>query len=748
MRPNEAAAHGAATLDKPGERRRVSRSTAAAACISARRPGTGVRAHGAGDACAVVGPLDRAQLQGCGRACYSFLPFPSSPSGLPMKASALLQKARDLESRGQLTEAIASYQKVLAREPSNIDALILLGRAQLQQGQFEASAKALRRVVKLRPQHGPAQLLLGIVLGRSGQPQEALACFERAVAADPTADTPLLYKADALATLGRNAEAAAVFEQALAIDPANVVAWNNRGLALEALGRDAEAAESFQRALSLHPNTAEIHFSLGNVLHRLGRHEEAAEHYRRTLALWPNFVRAHANLGSALFKLERWDDALQSLRQAVRLQPDANRPDVAKIHETIAFALQHLLRDQDSLDSFDTALSIDPGNTGIMSSKAGALYALGRIDDARELIEKAIGLQSRDIALYTRLSQMKRFAADDPVIAAMEALLPDLDAQPAAQQANLHFALGKAYNDSGDADRAFPHFAAGNALVRRRIDYDESAEHAGMARIAEVFTPALMQSKAGQGDPSDRPIFVIGMPRSGTTLIEQILASHPRVFGAGEQKKFEDALTALVQPGQPGYPAMIPPTTAAQIKALGADYLSRMSALVPHDRRFTDKLPANSNYVGAIHLALPKARIVQVRRDPLDTCLSIFSINFTDPPAFAYDLGELGRYYRAYERLMDHWRQVLPEGVMLDVQYEDVVDDIEGQARRMLAFCGLPWDDACLAFHRQEGTVRTASAYQVRQPIYRQSLGRWRAYEKHLGPLLEALELKPESLAG
>jgi tetratricopeptide (TPR) repeat protein len=665
-----------------------------------------------------------------------------------MKASVLLQKASELESRGQLTEAIAGYQKVLAHEPSNIDALLLLGRAQLQQGQFEASAKALRRAVTLRPQHGPAQLLLGVALSSDNQPQEALSCFERALAADPGLKMALLYKADALATLGRHAEAVAVFEQALAADPANIVAWNNRGLALEALGRDAEAAESFQRALALRPGTPEIHFSLGNVLHRLGRHEEAADHYRRTLALWPNFARAHANLGSALFKLRRWDDALQSLRQAVRLQPDANKPEVAKIHEAIGFALQHLLRDQESLDSFDTALSIDPGNTGIMSSKANALYALGRIDEARGLIEKAIGLQPRDIALYTTLSQMKRFAAGDPAIAAMEALLPDLDAQPAAQQANLHFALGKAYDDSGDADRAFAHFAVGNAFVRRRIDYDESAELAHMQGIAEVFTPQLMRDKAGQGDKSDRPIFIIGMPRSGTTLVEQILASHPEVFGAGEQKKFGEAVAALVQPGQSDYPSMVPAMTAQQLQALGAAYLSAMAALVPDDRRFTDKLLANYNYVGLIHLALPNARIINVQRNTLDTCLSIFSIDFDDPPGFAYDLGELGRFYRAYERLMAHWRAVLPEGAMLDVRYEDMVDDSEAQARRMLAFCGLPWDDACLAFHRQERVVRTASAYQVRQPIYRQSLGRWRAYEKHLGPLLEALEIKPESLAG
>jgi hypothetical protein len=211
------------------------------------------------------------------------------------------------------------------------------------------------------------------------------------------------------------------------------------------------------------------------------------------------------------------------------------------------------------------------------------------------------------------------------------------------------------------------------------------------------------------------------------------------VFGAGEQMAFQDAMTAAVRPGQQGYPSMVPPMTAPEIKALGADYLARLNRIVPDGRRFTDKLPGNFNFAGFIHLALPNAKIVHVSRAPLDNCVSIFSTNFAKPPEYGRDLGELGRYYRNYQKLMAHWRQVLPENTMLDVQYEDIIDDIEGQARRLIAFCGLEWDEACLAFHTKSRTVRTASAYQVRQPLYRGSVGRWRAYQKHLAPLIEAL---------
>jgi tetratricopeptide (TPR) repeat protein len=656
-----------------------------------------------------------------------------------VKAPALLQQASELEKRGQVTEAISSYKKILAREPSNIEALLRLGRVYLEQGEFGASANLLRRAVKLRPDHSLGHAMLGMALARQGELQEALSCLRRATTAGPASVIVLIHLADVLRQLGRHDEGIAVFDKVLAVDRTNVLAWNHRGLSLEALGRDAEAVESFRRGLASHPGAPESHFNLGRALHRMGLHDEAAEHLRHTILAWPNFARGHASLGSALHKLKRWEEALQSLREAVRLKFEAAPADLAMLHENIADSLCRLQRDEESLASFDQAISLDPGNTGLLAKKANALHTLGRIDEARRLIEQAINLRPEEISLYVALSRMKHFGPDDPSIAAMETLLGGLDEKSEEQRINLHFAIGKAYDDMGEPDRAFPHFSKGNALRRKQISYDENRELAGKASITEFFTPALMHSKAGQGDDSDRPIFVIGMPRSGTTLVEQIIASHPLVFGAGEHTAFQDALTALVRPGQPGFPDMVSPMSGADFKKLGADYLARMSRFTPEGRRFTDKLPANYHFAGLIHLALPNARIVHVRRSPPDTCLSIFSIDFIDAPKFGYDLGELGRYYRAYEQLVAHWRRVLPEGVMLDVQYEDVVEDLESQARRLTSFCGLPWDNACLAFQNKGGAVRTASAYQVRQPLYRSSVERWRAYEKHLAPLLEAL---------
>jgi hypothetical protein len=245
-----------------------------------------------------------------------------------------------------------------------------------------------------------------------------------------------------------------------------------------------------------------------------------------------------------------------------------------------------------------------------------------------------------------------------------------------------------------------------------------------MARTEREFSAEMMARHRGEGDPSEIPIFILGMPRSGSTLIEQILASHPGVQGGDERPDFPELLEAL----------------GGDFAALGAAYVERCRALAPGAARLTDKLPGNFRHAGAIHLALPKARIIHSRRAAADTCLSCFTKLFRGEQAYTYDLGELGRYYRAYARLMAHWRAVLPASVFLEVDYEELVGDPETQTRRLLAHCGLEWDSACLAFHQTRRAVRTASAAQVRQPLHRGAIGRWRRYETLLAPLLAELE--------
>jgi hypothetical protein len=320
----------------------------------------------------------------------------------------------------------------------------------------------------------------------------------------------------------------------------------------------------------------------------------------------------------------------------------------------------------------------------------------------------------------------------------VEALARDMESLPEEDQIYLHFALGKVYADLGQHERSFSHLIEGNALKRKQIVYDEAAALAQLKLMRRLFTAEAMRKGRGLGDPSTVPVFIIGMPRSGTTLVEQILASHPKIYGAGE---LDDLQVAVAVTSLRGSDGSRPGLGAEELRQIGARYLERVRATAPAAERITDKMPANFRYAGLIYLALPNARIIHIRRDPLDTCLSCFSLLFTrNLQPFAYDLTELGRFYRAYARMMEHWREVLPLEQMLEVQYEELVANFEPLARRIVAYCGLEWDDACLEFNKTQRPVRTASAVQVREPIYRSSIGRWRPYEGMLRPLIKALE--------
>ncbi len=528
---------------------------------------------------------------------------------------------------------------------------------------------------------------------------------------------------------GRLDEATELFGRALDRQPLFAEAHNAAGIALRLSNRHQEALEHYQKALAAKPDYAEVENNIGLALHALDRQAEAIAHYRRALAIRPDYAEAENNLGAAWRALHRYDEAAAHYRRALALNPDS-----AAAHGNLSAALQLQGRHDEALTHADRALALAPGFAEAHHGRGTILRTLGRLDEARQALERAIELAPRRAEFYRSLAEAKHFTNDDPHRALLETLARDLTSLPREDRVHLHFALGKVYDDLGEHERAFTHLLAGNAQKRGQLVYDEAAVLGRLDRFRTLFSAEIMAERAGQGEPSPIPIFIIGMPRSGTSLVEQMLASHPKVHGAGELGDFEAAVAALC--GADGVPFDIGP---AELRAIGAGYLARVTALAPWARRITDKMPANFRFAGLIHLALPEARIIHMRRDPVDTCLSCFSILFGGDQPFAYDLGELGRYYAAYQRLMKHWRGVLPPGVMLDVDYETLVGDFEAQARRILAHCGLEWDDACRDFHKTQRPVHTASAVQVRQPLYRSSIGRWRPPDETLRPLLDAL---------
>jgi Tfp pilus assembly protein PilF len=463
-----------------------------------------------------------------------------------------------------------------------------------------------------------------------------------------------------------------------------------------------EAIPAYRQAISFKPDHANAHLKLGLALYEQGRRDEAIAAWHEAIRLKPDLVEAYHNLGVSLSEKGRLDEAIAAWRQAIRIEPHH-----AKAHYSLGLGL------------------IDEG----------------KLDEARRVLERAVELAPKSAATYRVLGEARRFhTTADPHLVAMQKLAQEMASLSVDDQIELHFALAKAYEDLGEHDQSAHHLIKGNTLKRQQINYDEVTTLDLFRRISETFHPRLLHDRRNVGDPSSVPVFIIGMPRSGTTLIEQILASHPEVFGAGELDEIDNCVARLGSDNVAvRYPEVVSSTTSPRLRQFGMSYVSAISALTPKATRVVDKMPKNFLFAGLIHLALPNAKIIHVYRDPLDTCFSCFSKLFAGAQRYSYDLRELGRFYRAYESLMEHWRKVLPPSVMLDVRYEQLIADVEGEARRMIAHCGLEWNDTSLSFHATRRPVRTSSAVQVRQLIYRSSIGRWRPYARVLGPLIEAL---------
>ncbi|CAB3783819.1 tetratricopeptide repeat-containing sulfotransferase family protein [Pararobbsia alpina] len=436
-------------------------------------------------------------------------------------------------------------------------------------------------------------------------------------------------------------------------------------------------------------------------------------------------------------------EALAFYRGAVALKADD-----ADIHVELGRAFEAISHPEDAIGCYREALIRDPGRLQVINYLGNALHAVGRFSEAKLAYQSAIELAPTTGAYYRNLVQCGGMAEGDPYLLAMKYLVQQTDALRLDDLVHLHFGLGMALTEQGEYEPGFDHLLEGNRLQRGRVDYDEAWTLSGFELTRQNITAELLEHKHGAGNPSTAPIFIVGMPRSGSTLVEQILASHPDVIAGGELRDFPGAMAQVLGNGQTmaefkpqSIVAEIASVPASQWLALGTEYVRRVDSALstgaPY-RRSIDKMLMNFSYIGFIRLALPNARIIHTRRAPVETCLSCFSRFFINVP-FSYDLRELGRYYREYDTQMAHWRNVLPEGALLEVHYEDIVEDLEQQARRIVAYSGLEWNDACMNFHKTRRTVRTASSIQVRQPVYKTSLEAWRPAEEHMQPLLDGL---------
>jgi tetratricopeptide (TPR) repeat protein len=614
--------------------------------------------------------------------------------------------AHILHRAGDIAAAVNRYEEALAIDPNNAEAHQSLGFALQSLGRFETAISHHEAALSIQPRLAIAHVGLGDAYRRLGRYQDAIPAYGRAVA----------------------------------INAGLTEAHLNLGGSLQIVGRRDEAIRSYQRALAINPAIANAHYNLGIIYADLDDLHAATFHCERAIELNPNSAEAHNNLANVLCRQQRVRDAIKHYREAVRL-----KPHYADAFRNLGDALQTQKSFEEAIICYRAALVDEPDNTTILNRLASALLVTGQIDEASQKLEAAIALRPQDVGIQLNYAAVRPFKNGDRRLVWLEETAARADLLPDDQRIALHFLLGKAFADLENGERSFHHLNIANRLKRKYVAYDERATLQYMERIRAAFSGDLLRAKIGHGDPSNAPVFVVGMPRSGTSLVEQILASHPRVFGAGELNDFAATASMFEERGAGAYPEMIAKMSDADFREFGRLYVERAGGTVVSKERFVDKMPSNFLFVGLIHLALPRARIIHVKRNPADTCLSCYSLLFSEGQSFAYDLAELGRYYRAYDAVMEHWRTVLPPETMLEVQYENLVNDLDGQARRLVAYCGLDWDERCLSFHKTKRPIQTASLVQVRKPIYADSIGRSRLYGAQLKPLLDELKADPQS---
>jgi len=566
---------------------------------------------------------------------------------------------------------------------------------------------------------------------RAGDEAKALRHAFLAVKQEPRSFEPLFLLAAALHKAGRCVESIPYYERAIRANAAVADPQHNLGCALLAVGRAADAEAPLRAALALRPDYAAALDALGFSLAEQGRTDEALQALERSVELDAANATSQGRLGHIYLRLLRFDAAAARFAAGLALVPTSH-----ELLDGLGIALDRLGRTDDAIVMFRAALASDPNDANAACNLGKALLEIGDIDEAMSWFERAIALNPRDGTYYLGLVTGDIARVKPEHIARMVELGVDISTLPRAQQIAFHFALGNAYEREGRFDDAFAELAAGNALQRAELAYDERAALAYVISVINAFGNPLLAELRGSGDPSARPLFICGMPRSGSTLVEQLLAAHPAVASAGEC----GVLGPIVREVWPKIAAQSIAELGAGVRAIGERYLRETDALAAGKSYLTDKTLENVQLAPLINVMLPNARIIHIRRDDLDTCFSNFATFFADGKVpFAYDLGELGRYYRGYLTMMDCWNTLLPPERMLEVRYEALVANFEEEARRIIAFCGLPWDPACLEFHKVRRTVRTASNAQVRQPLYSSAVGRAQHYRTHLGPLIEAL---------
>ncbi len=686
-----------------------------------------------------------------------------------------IEMAGTLYSQGKYGQAAKICQQLIAVRPENADAHNVLGVSLAAGGNPKAAVETLRRAVELAPTAASIYANLGEILRQQGETEEAAAILEKAVELDPKNSQALNNLGITYFERGKVKKAVEFYRQAIAARPDMAEAHNNLGNALRLARNFDGAIQAYQDALVHRERYPEAYNNLGTLLQQRGELDQAEHALRKAMNQNPRYIEAYDNLANVYVAQKKDTEALRILADALKFAPThvptliitartqtrrgahglaeqairhalAQEPDNAEALTVLGQILHETDRYEEALEVLKKAVEANAESPEALNFYGVALKSVGRLDEAREFILKALKRNPNMFGAYANLNDLVNFSEGEgeELFEKMDTIFKGARNPEADPFLALHFAYAKALDDRGEHERALQHYITGGKMKRAQLNYDEADTHGFFDNIRAAFPKEAFEDRKFAGLDDDRPTFIVGMPRSGSTLVEQILSSHPDVYGAGEVKYLSMALGKLRDrfPSLPKYPDMMGKITPAQMDIAAKTYIKLLTATSGDAKRVTDKLLTNYFFVGLIHLLFPKAKIIHTRRDPVDTCLSGFTKLFKDDMPHSYDLGELGRYYGKYREIMEHWDKVLPEGVLMTVQYEDVVANTEKEAKRLIEFLGLPWDDKCVDFHKSDRPVKTASVAQVRKPIYKTSVKRWMKYGDGLQPLVDAIEGK------
>jgi len=692
-----------------------------------------------------------------------------------MEFTSLMQTAVGHQRAGRFQDAVVLYEQVLAAQPDQPDALHLLGLALNRLGFPAEALEHVQRAVELMPAHPGFQFSLANLLRASGRLAEAERAFRAVVAAEPADLAARNGLAVVLLELDRSAEAIVELEAALARDPGFVPALDNLAATLlkqKTPEASARAEALARRALAIAPDGAESLNNLGGALLQLERNEEAEAPLRRATQVRPDLPSAWFNLGVAAKRGHKLLLADSALRRALKLVPD----DVAYLLAASEVSASLSLT-QESLVLAQRAFELDPDSLEVLLALASAwrdqnehaesqrllrmviarapaanLYATlghsllesGDHEAAQAVLQQALALDPDNCPARLTLANIARVKSlDEPNVQELLRLAAKADLRE-DNRMSACYALGKCHDDVGDHATAFRYYKEANEIKKTTLaDYTPDRQRAKLAACKRVFSRERVSAAQHRGSQSELPVFVVGMPRSGTSLAEQIIASHPLAHGAGELNVMREIVArigaASVDRGGPDFPEALFSMRPEEMEAATKRYLDRLTRGVePGKTRIVDKMPLNLKNLGVIAMLFPKARIVHCMRNPVDNCLSIYFQNFGRGNIFANDLEDLGDYYAEVDRLARLWKETLPIPIF-ELPYEQVVEDPETWARKLIDSIGLDWDPRCLEFHKTERAVRTASAWQVKQPIYKRSVARWKRYGDALEPLLATL---------